>query len=157
MKYLFYMVLLPVTLIVIFLFYTGVFNTENELSDNTEQTEQKKGGVPKQWETKTDDKSPVTLSATPIEFGKNANIWKFAITLNTHAGSLDDDLVTAVTLSDDDGNIFLPISWEGAAPGGHHREGVLIFNKVIPVPFSVELKFKNIGGVPERSFKWNIE
>jgi len=110
-----------------------------------------------QWEMKTDEQPPVTVKVTPIEFGNNTNAWRFALVFDTHSGSLDDDVLAVAALADDRGNIYKPTAWEGSGPGGHHREGVLIFNAVSPLPLSAELKIQGVGGVPERSFKWNIE
>lgn len=118
---------------------------------NQEQTDKQ------QWETKTDEQPPVTVSVTPLELGRNAQVWKFDIALDTHSGSLDDDLNVMTILVDDKGNTYQPISWERPEPGGHHREGMLIFNAINPSPPYVKLKIKNVGGVPERSFKWYVE
>ncbi|MDO8743322.1 MAG: hypothetical protein Q7J30_02085 [Candidatus Azambacteria bacterium] len=111
----------------------------------------------KQWETKTDEQPPVSLKITPIEFGKDAKIWKFAVVFDTHSGSLDEDPIKTTLLLNDKGNIYQPIAWEGSGPGGHHREGVLVFNAINPVPAYVELKIKDVGGIAERIFRWNLE
>lgn len=148
---------ITIGLTVVLLLYFGVFNRYELSSLNIEQPKQSVSKAQTAWETKTDDETSVTVKVTPIEFGKDANIWKFNIVFDTHAGSLDDDLLKAVVLSDDKGNLYQPISWEGSGPGGHHREGVLVFNPVIPIPLYVELKVKDVDGVSERSFKWNLE
>ena len=49
--------------------------------------------TPDEWETKSDEQPPVTVMVTPIEFGKNIEVWKFDIAFDTHSGSLDDDLL----------------------------------------------------------------
>ena len=75
------------------------------------------------------------------------------------------DLVAVSELIDNQGKTYKPTSWEGSAPGGHHREGVLKFNPIPEgknsfislKPKSLELKIKNVGGVPERRFKWQLE
>jgi len=76
---------------------------------------------------------------------------------DTHSVELDQDLMQIVELTDGQDNTYKPIAWEGAEPGGHHLEGVLVFEAINPVPPSIELKIKDVGGVPERSFKWNTE
>ena len=58
---------------------------------------------------------------------------------------------------DDKGNTYQSTMWEGSGPGGHHREGILVFNEINPTPAYIELKIKNVGGVPERLFKWDIK
>ena len=58
---------------------------------------------------------------------------------------------------DDKGNIYQPKMWEGPGPGGHHREGVLVFSPIEPAPKYVELRIKNIGGIAERLFRWDVK
>ncbi len=114
-------------------------------------------GVKQKWETRTDEQANVTVVVTPLNLSSQSTEWKFDIGMNTHSVELDQDPVQIVTLVDDKGNVYKPLSWEGAGPGGHHREGVLIFNAIQPMPQTVELKIKDIGGIPERSFKWGLK
>lgn len=154
MKYLLYII---IGLAAVALFYFGIFNRKQPQPSNNQQIEQPVNTVRDNWETKTDDQPPVTIKITPVELGKGTETWKFQIVFDTHSGSLDDDLLAAVSLVDDKGNIYQKISWEGPGPGGHHREGTLAFNPIQPPPKYVELKIKDVGGVLERSFRWNIE
>ncbi|MDO8474303.1 MAG: hypothetical protein Q7S62_02065 [bacterium] len=141
MKYLLYVVIVLVA--VLFLYYVGAFQPSE---------------VPQeQWETKTDDQPPVTVTVTPLEFGADAQIWKFALVFDTHSGSLDDDPLAVVSLVDNKDNTYEPTAWEGPGPGGHHREGILFFEAVNPMPSYAELKIKNVGGIPERLFTWSIK
>lgn len=98
-------------------------------------------------ETKESDEGPVSVTVTPIASD-------FEISLNTHSEELSEDLVAVSELVDGQGKLYKPVSWEGDIPGGHHRKGVLKFNPISPRPKSIELKIKNVGGVPERNFKW---
>jgi len=157
MKSLFYMFVLPVILIAAFLFYTGGFDTQTLPQESVQRTVQETSEASQKWETKTDEQSPVTVTVTPIELSQDTQTWKFQIVFDTHAGSLDDDILTTATLVDDRGNIYQPIAWDGAEPGGHHREGVVVFEAITPIPSSVELLIKNVGGVPERSFMWALQ
>ncbi len=103
----------------------------------------------------TNTEGPVTVDVTP----KNvlaAEPWKFTIGLNTHSGSLDADLTQTVTLVDDKGNSYKPLQWDGAPPGGHHREGDLSFAPVTPAPKRISIVVKNIGGIAERTFNWTL-
>jgi|SRR3989338_156756 len=155
MKYSSYIFILPVVLIVLFLFYTGAFGDKKELS--AERVEQpREASAAEQWKMKINDQPPVAIKVTPIELGKDAGAWRFQIVFDTHSGSLDDDILMVATLADDKGSIYKPTAWERAGPGGHHREGVLIFNAIYPLPPFVELKVKNVGGVAERLFTWSI-
>ena len=150
MKYLLYIL---IGLAAIALFYFGIFNREQ---DNL-QIEQPVNTVQGNWESKTDDQLPVTIKITPVKFGKDAETWKFQVVFDTHSGSLDEDPTQVAVLTDDRGNAYKPIAWEGPGPGGHHREGVLVFNPVYPTPEYIELKIKNVGGIPERLFRWDIK
>ena len=106
--------------------------------------------------TRSDNQGAVTVEVTPLDISSDIDSWRFEGSLSTHSVELNGDLVQKSVLLDDQGNFHQPISWEGAGPGGHHREGVLIFNAVKPAPQSVELKIKDIAGIAVRSFKWNL-
>ena len=150
----------PIILVVAVLlyYYFGIYQPQKQVSlPQNEQSEQSINVTQKQWDTKSDNRPPVVVEITPIEFGQYAKQWKFAVVFDTHSGSLDQDPTKVILLLNDKGNTYQPIAWEGAGPGGHHREGVLIFKAINPTPTHVELKVKNIGGVPERSFKWSME
>ena len=145
--------------LVIALFYFGVFDTNKseQLLSNGEQVKQSVEEVRlKQWEAKIDEQLPVTVKVTPVELGEDAQLWKFQVVLDTHSGSLDEDLLKMASLADNENNVYYPISWEGPGPGGHHREGILVFKAMSPAPLYIELKIKNVGGVSERSFRWNM-
>lgn len=134
------------------LVYFGFLNTK-EQPNNVQPVGQSTKEI-ERWETKTDAQPPVTVSITPVEFGKNTAVWKFDIAFNTHSGSLDDDPLQIAVLADNQGRIYQPTAWEGPGPGGHHREGTLIFDAISPMPPYIELKIKDVGGIPERLFKW---
>lgn len=147
----------PIILIAVFIlyYYFAVYDGRKQELRNDQQTEQQVSQ--KQWETKTDEQSPVTIKVTPIELDGDIETWRFVIVFDTHSGSLDEDLTKVSVLSDDKGNVYQPAAWEGPGPGGHHREGVLVFNAINPAPMYVELKIKDVGGIAERLFKWNIK
>ncbi|MCL4366435.1 hypothetical protein M1437_04370 [Patescibacteria group bacterium] len=106
--------------------------------------------------TKESSEGPVTVAVTPQGLDSSSSTWNFDISLNTHSEELSQDLVAASEIVDDQGKSYRPISWEGAPPGGHHREGVLKFSPISPKPKFIEIKIKNVGGVSERRFKWNL-
>ena len=109
------------------------------------------------WETKTDDQVGVTIVVTPLDLAPESSEWKFDIGINTHSVELDQDMTKIVVLTDDQGKEYNPVACDCAAPGGHHREGILTFKAISPVPQSIELTIKDIGGIPERSFKWDLK
>jgi len=104
------------------------------------------------WESKIDDQTAVIVTITPIDILSESKEWRFDIVMDTHSVELDQDMIKSVILVDDIGKEYEPISWEGPV-GGHHREGVLKFKQIIPVPKFIELKISGIGDVV-RNFIW---
>jgi hypothetical protein len=47
--------------------------------------------------------------------------------MDTHIKPWGEDLVRAAALVDERGREYPPLSWQGDAPGGHHRKGSLRF------------------------------
>jgi len=103
----------------------------------------------------TSNQDGVKITVEPRGFPRDAKSWDFAITLETHIQPLEDDLVKATTLLAD-GNIFRPLGWDGAPPGGHHRKGVLRFEAVTPLPQAVELQIRRNGEASPRIFRWQL-
>lgn len=99
----------------------------------------------------------VTVAVTPQNLVASAKSWDFKVVLDTHSGELNDDLVKTATLIDDKGGRHAPEKWEGAGPGGHHREGTLRFNAIAPRPESVELQIQRPGESAPRSFRWQLK
>lgn len=106
--------------------------------------------------TKENNEGSISIAVTPQSLETGSPTWNFKVELNTHSVELNADLVVSSELIDNEEKSYKPISWEGAPPGGHHREGILKFNPISPKPKSLELKIKNVGGAPERRFKWNL-
>ncbi|MEK7139346.1 MAG: hypothetical protein AAB817_01465, partial [Patescibacteria group bacterium] len=95
------------------------------------------------------------VEVVPISIEPDAP-WQFAIDLNTHSVELDDDLVKQAVLIDDQNQVSVPIQWTGSEPIGHHRSGTLLFNPLQPSPASIELRIRDVGDIPLRSFRWEI-
>ena len=112
--------------------------------------------VQQKWETKSDQRAGVTVAVTPIKLSSGSREWMFNVVMDTHSVELDQDMVSITTLTDDRGAEHRPIKWEGPV-GGHHREGILIFQSPDYATSYVELKIKNVGQVPERLFKWEFK
>lgn len=108
------------------------------------------------WESKIDDQASITVTVTPSDLGMESKEWKFDIVMNTHSVELDQDMAKVAVLIDDSSKEYSPVRWEGAPAGGHHREGILIFNRITSAPKSVELKISDIGGVV-RTFNWQLK
>jgi len=99
----------------------------------------------------------VTIKVTPKNLASNAGSWEFAVVLDTHSADLNDDLVKSSFLLDGAGGRFAPAAWDGAPPGGHHREGLLRFKPISPKPKSIELQITRAGEDAPRSFRWQLE
>lgn len=98
----------------------------------------------------------VTIKVTPKSIGTPDSRWEFTVVLDTHSADLSDDLVRSATLTTDEGRTFKPVSWEGAPPGGHHREGVLAFDVPAPRPGVIELRIARLGESAPRIFRWQL-
>ena len=98
----------------------------------------------------------VTVTATPTELGQSAKVWIFKVVLDTHAQDLSDD-VAAISVLAGQGRQARPLGWEGAGPGGHHREGVLKFAAFEPLPDVVELRIQRPGEEKPRTFRWEVK
>lgn len=106
------------------------------------------------WESKVDDQASVTVTVTPTLLSEESEEWKFDVVMDTHSVELDQDMTKIAILVDEQGKEYKALSWEGPT-GGHHREGIITFNKITPAPKSVELKISDIGGVV-RIFNWQL-
>ena len=98
----------------------------------------------------------VTVKVTPKLIGQADTRWEFNVVLDTHSADLSDDLVQSASLTANDGRTFKPMSWTGAASGGHHREGVLAFDVPMPRPTSIELRITRPGETTPRTFRWQL-
>lgn len=98
----------------------------------------------------------VTVKVTPKALGSSDSRWEFSVVLDTHSADLSDDLVQSTTLTTDDGRTLKPVSWTGAAPGGHHRAGVLAFDVPAPRPVKIELRIVRPGESAPRIFRWQL-
>jgi len=99
----------------------------------------------------------VTVTVKPGSFVGDTKTWNFEIVLDTHSQDLSDDLVKSAVLVDGEGREYTPTGWDGAAPGGHHREGVLRFNPVSPPPQAIELQIRRPGEASPRVFRWQLK
>ncbi|KKR70416.1 MAG: hypothetical protein UU13_C0006G0018 [Candidatus Nomurabacteria bacterium GW2011_GWB1_40_7] len=111
--------------------------------------------IKQNWESKIDEQASVTVTVTPIDISSDSKEWKFNVLMDTHSVELDQDMLRIAVLVDDKDKEYKPLRWEGAEPGGHHREGVLIFNQIVPSPKSIKLKISSIGEA-ERNFIWQL-
>lgn len=98
----------------------------------------------------------IKLTVVLQDISDKADTWDFAVTLETHTQALGDDLAKSSVLIAD-GKEYLPLAWEGASPGGHHRKGSLRFKAIVPQPKSVELQIRLANDSSPRVFKWLLK
>lgn len=106
-------------------------------------------------ESQTVEGGSVTVQVTPLTIKMGAPL-EFDIAMNTHSVDLAADLMKAVVLRDDSGIEYTPIAWNGPSGGGHHREGKIKFAPLTLKTKSLTLVVKNIAGMPERVYKWDV-
>ena len=106
--------------------------------------------------TRSSSDQGVTVKVTPKLIGSIDSRWEFAIVLETHSADLSDDLTQSASLTTNDGRTLKPVNWTGAAPGGHHREGVLTFEVPAPRPTTIELRIAHTGESAPRTFRWQL-
>lgn len=104
----------------------------------------------------TSNERGVKVTVTLQELSLEAKTWDFEVTLETHTQNLSDDLTRSASLVAE-GKQYSPLGWEGAAPGGHHRKGLLRFQAIVPQPGSIELRIRLAGDAAPRSFKWILK
>lgn len=99
----------------------------------------------------------VTIAVKPVEVSAGAATWSFQVTLNTHSQELSDDLARAAYIVDGAGKKVSPTAWDGDAPSGHHRKGVLRFKALTPPPEAIELRIQRPGESAPRKFRWEMK
>ena len=92
-------------------------------------------------EAQSNEEGSVTITVLP-RIAEGADRWEFAITLDTHSVELSQDIAAISVLRDDTAGTYAPLVWEGNPPGGHHREGTLVFAPITPVPQTITLDIR---------------
>ena len=110
-----------------------------------------------QLDTRTSTAAGVTVKITPKLVTADVPSWEFAVVLDSHVQDLADDLLKTTVLLDGAGPAQSPSAWQGAAPGGHHREGLLRFEAIKPRPAAIELQIQRSGESAPRSFRWDLK
>jgi len=108
------------------------------------------------YDRKTSQENAVRIDVLPLKLASGQET-QFEVRMNTHSVALNQDLSASSVLLDDQGHKYQPIRWEGSAPGGHHRRGVLKFPALSGTPGSVTLIIRNVANVSERTFEWAIK
>lgn len=99
----------------------------------------------------------VSISVKPTDVSPTAVNWRFQVSMNTHTGDLGDDLSRTAVLVDPAGKQYPAIAWEGDPAGGHHRNGVLRFKPLSPMPKALKLRIQRPGETAPRTFTWQLK
>jgi len=102
----------------------------------------------------TNSQSGVTVKVTPRSLAGAE--WEFEVVFDTHSQELNDDPQKAAVLVADGSAPWSPTGWQGDAPGGHHRKGVLRFRPAAASPARVELRLQRPGEASPRVFRWQL-
>jgi hypothetical protein len=108
------------------------------------------------YATQISDKQSIKITVAPKNIPKAEKDWDFEVTMESHTQALNDDLTKSSVLIAD-GKQYMPLRWEGAPPGGHHRKGRLHFKVIVPQPRSMELQIRLTGEPSPRSFQWLLK
>lgn len=106
---------------------------------------------------RTSDTGGVRVVVTPKPLAPGAAVWEFQVVMDTHTKPLNENMAEVAVLVDDAGRRSTPTAWQGAGPGGHHREGLLRFAAPAEMPAAVELQISGIGGSDTRTFRWQLK
>ncbi len=109
-----------------------------------------------EFATRSNDMGGVRVVITPKTVASKSD-WEFAVTMDTHTKPLEDDLTKTAVLVDDGGRRYMPLSWQGDKPGGHHRKGVLRFPAPNEQVKSFELQIQDSGRENKRVFQWTMK
>jgi hypothetical protein len=97
----------------------------------------------------------VTVKVTYLNPAGGKDV-RFEIALDTHSVNLDAyDLKTISLLRDETGKGYQPTRVENQG-SGHHRQVILVFDKPSSKTKKLELVIKEIAGVKERLFHWDL-
>lgn len=139
-------------LILLFIFFVLVLVIRNR-NINTQANTSSQVTTIKNYEIKTDSQGTISVEVTPKILSKTDNS-SFEVAINNHQVALNYDLAKIAVLTDDKGNKYSPISWNGPE-GEHHSVGILVFSKLSNDTSSVSLFLPKIGGA-DRIFTWKL-
>lgn len=99
----------------------------------------------------------MTFAIKPINLGSGASTLDFDVAMNTHSVELGAfDLSKLAVLKADAGAEIAPSAYKGGS--GHHVEGKLSFpTDKLAGAKTLSLILKNVAGVAERTFTWNLQ
>lgn len=104
-----------------------------------------------QAQTKSFGAVDVEVIPEPLLVGQEA---VFNVSLNTHSVELDYDYIQIANVTDDQGNSYRALAWDGGR-SGHHLKGKLSFEALKEGIESIVLTISGIDN-QTRSFAWRI-
>lgn len=143
---------LIVTLLII---VAGLIAACNTAAAQPEMAQTQSGDSPV-FVTQSNSERAVAIDVTPLNLPNGGSTLDFEIAFNTHSVDLGFDPAAISVLRDDEGREYPAIAWDGPAPGGHHRSGILRFQAPDNATDFIEVVIHDVAGVPERVFHWNL-
>jgi len=131
-------IVIPIVIVVIVGAALAVVLTRNDASGSGQEASSRSGALP----SRTVDAGGVQVVIVPVRLDDSGAVFK--VTLDTHSGDLGVDLARAAELQVG-GSAWRSPVWKGDPPGGHHREGELLFTPAGAASGDVTL---SIGGLP---------
>jgi len=116
---------------------------------------QPRSAIPPGDLTRTNEGGSVTFAIKPINLGSGASTLDFEVDMNTHSVDLGVDLKALSVLKTDAGVEVAPLAYQGGS--GHHVSARLSFpaDKLAGAK-KLTLVIRNLAGIPERIFSWNL-
>lgn len=106
--------------------------------------------------TQSNDEKAVTVEITPLNLPDGGASLDFTVAFDTHSVELNFDPAAISVLRDSLGREYPAIAWEESASSGHHKSGTLRFEAPDQAADFVEVVVRDVAGVPERVFRWNL-
>ncbi|MBI4523702.1 MAG: hypothetical protein HY695_07815 [Deltaproteobacteria bacterium] len=106
-------------------------------------------------QTQTNSGGGVTIKVI-YQNPKSAEDVRFQVALDTHSVDLDAYDLKAVSLLRDEAGKTYELTRVENKGSGHHRQVVLVFPRPSGEVKRLELVLKDIAGVKERSFRWDL-
>ena len=106
--------------------------------------------------TQSSDEKAVTVEITPLNLPDGGASLDFTVAFDTHSVELNFDPAAISVLRDSSGREYPASAWEESASSGHHKSGTLRFKAPDQAVDFVEVVVRDVAGVPERVFCWNL-
>ena len=110
-------------------------------------------GNQKEFEPQLKTFGRVEVTVTPKQIS-HSKLVVFDLSFSNHAIDLSYDFREIIKLTDNLGNSYKAVSWDGGS-GGHHVNGEISFGVLKKGVKNVALKLEGVDGVTE-TFKFNI-